>query len=154
MFSSNNGMQDSPVVHVPAGRYYVGDPCYAFSHGTNTWDRIGAATDWFETNATELQPGKWVGGFGTMWGDGEYNGFPVDAGLIGFVHEDLVEPGCTFLENPECGRWVVFAEAWVARAYHNGEIHIGHIVVDTNPGDEEQEEEPDYSEEDEDGDGE
>ncbi|ASD50365.1 hypothetical protein FDI24_gp086 [Acidovorax phage ACP17] len=115
---------------LPAGTYYVGDPCYAFSHQTDTWDKLLGLSDTFEKNVVDLD-GKHVAGFGTMYGDGIYNGFPVDAGLIGCVHEDLIEDNSTFRSSPNCGRLVTFDEPFTVQGYPNGDIRIGHITVET-----------------------
>lgn len=84
---------------IPAGKYYVGDPCYAFSHdheGNEAWDAILNSSGFF---AEQIQ-GQWnehtVWASRTMWGDGSYRAidtnltFGVDAGLIGVIPEALV----------------------------------------------------------------
>lgn len=77
-------------------------------------------------------------------GDGTYNGFSVDAGLIGCVHADLIEEGSTFRDSPECGRLVEFKEPFTVQAYSNGDIRIGNITVETGHDYEEEEEDEDF----------
>ena len=133
-------MENTQPITLPAGTYFVGDPCYAFAHATNSWDKVITASGCFDKNVIEFE-GKPVAGFGTMYGDGTYNGFSVDAGLIGCVHADLIEEGSTFRESPECGQLVEFKEPFTVQAYSNGDIRIGNITVETGH---------DYEEEDED----
>lgn len=96
-------------VAVPAGRYYLGDPCYPFSNdaaGNDAWMALLRSCGYFGATA-DGTPGP-VGtvtvedvtysvlGFGTQYGDGGYRGsngfeYPVDAGLIGLLPMALVD---------------------------------------------------------------
>jgi hypothetical protein len=75
---------------MPAGEYWVGDPCYAVPNAD--WMEWLEAAD-FENEHWVLKApvnGKEVLAFGTAYGDGCYPGsdgnlYPVDAGLIGVV---------------------------------------------------------------------
>lgn len=81
-----------PTLILPAGSYYVGDPCYVISD--DAWDE---ACDRFDHNemsvnamAIMLSNGQALFPMNTMYGDGEYmdqfgNSYPVDAGMIGLV---------------------------------------------------------------------
>lgn len=77
---------------MPAGRYYIGDPCYVFKDG---WSKILGKTNYLNgPYPDDIKDKIWA--HGTMYGDGGYfdqYGFEygVDAGLIGVVHESLVE---------------------------------------------------------------
>lgn len=84
---------------VPAGTYWVGDPCYAFSHLPHEdwmawleaarYDQSGR--EWLLEAPIPSSPEHRAIGLGTLYGDGKYPSreggfsFPVDAGLIGVV---------------------------------------------------------------------
>ena len=77
---------------LPAGEYYVGDPCYCFEGSCSA---VLAATDFFK-NETVSFNGGFVAATNTAYGDGRYDGsdgnsYPVDAGLIGAVSVNLYE---------------------------------------------------------------
>ena len=87
-------------ITLPAGEYYVGDPCYSVSHdaeGSEAWNAILTSSNIFE----DCIKGSWNGfdviASRTAYGDGvftdqndEYE-FGVDAGLIGVIPAALVE---------------------------------------------------------------
>jgi hypothetical protein len=92
----------------PAGKYYVGDPCYVLED--EIYDPVvGYGTDGFHTNGTQV-----IGYFGTWAGDGCYKGtngkdYGVDAGIIGIVPAELMRPGSgeeilTFVNEFKFGR--------------------------------------------------
>ena len=96
---------------LPAGRYYVGDPCYAFSLDTTTWMDLIEKTDCFgvanhlKKHYTMQKPVKHNGGLmwgaGTAYGDGCYRGsdgseFGVDAGMLGIVSENIAEDNALY----------------------------------------------------------
>lgn len=87
-------------VIVPAGKYWLCDPCYAVPE--NLWMDLLNSCDFFNGpvgNVTDSRGGVHdVLAFGTAYGDGCYvdqhgNTYPVDAGLIGLVPVELGEPG-------------------------------------------------------------
>lgn len=122
-------------VTMPAGEYYVGDPCYAVK-----------ADDWlpwlkdadFETPGivyllAEIE-GKAVLGITTAYGDGEYNGtdgnsYTVDAGLIGVTPVSISDEGA----GPGLQK-VAFESAFIC-SYKEGLITIGHIEINTDEAD-------------------
>lgn len=77
---------------LPAGEYYIGDPCYALQNeGKNQdqWDDVLEQTDFFSKPVATLN-GKKLCAFSTAYGDGAYSGsdgfeYGVDAGLLGAV---------------------------------------------------------------------
>lgn len=80
-------------VVVPAGKYFLGDPCYAVPN--RLWDALLGSSKFFAHPVGEVEGHK-VLAFNTAYGDGVYedqfqNEFPVDAGLIGLVPEALVD---------------------------------------------------------------
>lgn len=134
-----------------AGTYYIGDPCYAFQG--NNWDKILDETGFFELD--KITNGMWAGS--TAFGDGTYtdqfsNEYPVDAGLIGIMPIEICDFGDIRWEN---GDWIdkrgitmsngekfEFKPGNVATFerdftvnYENGKFEFGHIVIDTNGGD-------------------
>lgn len=137
-----------------AGKYWVGDPCYAFSndHPTkpNLWhewlDDAWAGT---EPNSVRLMDGRVQGmrvvASSTKYGDGSYpssEGFscPVDAGLIGVVHEgflrSLMPTEVAAGESPFGMTLVDFLEPFHVQFDHeSGRITIGHITIETGDWD-------------------
>ena len=94
----------------PAGKYYLGDPCYALSDDIydNYWGKAGYAT------GTMLTP---FGAFivaRTAYGDGEYTDgsgsmYPVDSGTIALIPWSMCEKMNEDQAN-RCGRVLVFRE--------------------------------------------
>jgi hypothetical protein len=86
------------AVKMPAGTYWVGDPCYAVPD--NRWMEWLEAADYMNERRFLLAEldGHAVLGVGTAWGDGVYRGsdgnfYPVDAGLIGVVPVEVASAG-------------------------------------------------------------
>lgn len=127
---------------LPAGKWWIGDPCYVFPHDGpmgNKWDELLDEVDFFETlSYGDLDDGKikvWAAS--TAYGDGRYVGsngkaFPVDAGLIGIAPMETVE----YLNRTDndleyCGAFVEFKESFVVES-RNGNFFFGHIGIDTS----------------------
>jgi hypothetical protein len=103
-------------VLVPAGTYFLGDPCYAVPDAL--WDDLLQSCDYFQSNPIGEVKGHKVLAFNTKYGDGTYvdqngNEFGVDAGMIGLVPEALIDKdemcanhGKDFNNHP--GLWVEF----------------------------------------------
>lgn len=143
---------DSVKISVPAGTYYVGDPCYAFREDRHDqWIQWLEAADYQNSHIVLLAEvpgtGYTVLGFSTAWGDGCYEGsdgndYPVDAGLIGLVPEGFVK---IFGNKKPFGmQKVKFEDDFEAfidyrgGAYRSGQHHIitlGHIQIETGDGD-------------------
>jgi len=125
---------------MPAGKYWIGDPCYVFPNDgpmENKWNEILAEVDFFDVSYGELDDGKikvWAAS--TAYGDGRYIGsngkaFLVDAGLIGIVPMETVE----YLDRTDndldyLGLFIEFEEPFVVEA-RNGNFAFGHIGIDT-----------------------
>lgn len=128
---------------LPAGRYYIGDPCYVL--GTNDhakWMSILDATNYFDGEVYELDGHK-VWAHGTAYGDGCYsdnnnNSYPVDAGLIGVIPMELVE-GIERVEKQGLGAIHTF-DAPFECSYDDGTFLIGDIIIETGAEDEDEEE--------------
>jgi hypothetical protein len=102
------------TVKVPAGKYWLGDPCYSVP--SELWGPLLDSCETFNLpiGAVTKDGQKYqVLAFGTAYGDGCYrdqfdNSFPVDAGLIGLTPVGLADDhpfGSTlveFAEDTEC----------------------------------------------------
>ena len=105
--SKNGGRNADPLqkgnsmqITLPAGEYYVGDPCYSVSHdaeGSEAWDAILTSSNIFDDRIKGSWNGFDVIASRTAYGDGVYTDqndeyeFGVDAGLIGVIPVALVE---------------------------------------------------------------
>jgi hypothetical protein len=148
----NINTKDIRIDKIPAGAYYIGDPCYAFTKDHQQWLRLLDQADYFEKPMVEFE-GFTVGAFHTAHGDGTYKGvdgngktfdFDVDAGLIGFVAAQLLEPEFArgLMEGTnKAGKFVFFPEPWSAASWKDGNIRIGSTLIATDFGEEDDEEE-------------
>jgi len=129
---------------LPAGEYWVGDPCYAFEDHELWLALIDSAYE-REPNPRILEADARGAEFiasGTYFGDGTYPGsdgksYPVDAGLIGIV--PVGAPGVS--RNPFGMQKVTFEKpVWVE--YDGGTITVGgvgeEIKIETNDDKEEE----------------
>jgi hypothetical protein len=117
-------------ITMPAGEYFVGDPCYSVP-GERWMEWLNAADYENEDRylLAELD-GRPVLGIGTAFGDGEFPGsngerYPVDAGLIGLVPCKLSKE-----EDPFGAHRETFDRSFEC-SYDDGKIHLGHITIDT-----------------------
>jgi hypothetical protein len=131
-------------VEVPAGKYILGDPCYAVPD--SDWDALLKSCNFFESPIGYIKDGLQefpVLAFSTRWGDGCYKGtdgnlYPVDAGLIGLVPVEVV--GMESLRSDLC-TVVTFTTAVKCSTDNEGKLRFGPITIDTDPADEEEEDE-------------
>jgi hypothetical protein len=119
-------------VELPAGEYWVGDPCYAVKD-QELWMRIGASNGWFQESIAATVDDVTYVGVGTAFGDGVYvdqegREFPVDAGLIGAVPVSAVEG------EPFGMHRVTFAEPFLVGS-EGAVIWIGDVRIDTGDSD-------------------
>lgn len=123
-------------ITMPAGEYWVGDPCYAVPD--DEWIPWLQAAD-YENERRYLVAnitGRPVLGISTAYGDGCYrdtegNEYPVDAGLIGCV------PVQRAIANPTGMHRVIFNEPFnCSWSEHEGLITIGGIEIRTDYDDE------------------
>lgn len=122
-------------VTMPAGSYWVGDPCYAVPN--EDWMPWLEAADYMNERRYLLATiDGWecreVLGIGTAHGDGVYldqscREYPVDAGLIGVVPEEICQ------EGPFGMHWEHFDVPFLCTYTGSGEIRIGHLVIETDP---------------------
>jgi hypothetical protein len=119
-------------VRLPAGVYYIGDPCYVFND--KDWDEI-----WSNRNLDEPQVelfGKKVFVAPTRWGDGVYtdnlgNVYTVDAGLLGILPVCLVDRAELRTSTTYGWHFVKFDKPFTAELKDKGIFKFGHIVIDT-----------------------
>ena len=123
------------IKNIPAGTYYVGDPCYAFNNNgkADSWSKIIEISDCFDIPQIEFKD-KPVIAFGTKFGDGTYNGFSVDSGLIGIVDISLIEEGSAFFNDSfDREKHLVTFDKPFDFEYDDGNFHIGgKISIYTN----------------------
>lgn len=120
----------NPRIHIPAGRYFLGDPCYAVPD--ELWHDLLASCDYFNEPVGNVA-GHRVVAFSTAYGDGEYydnqgRRYPVDAGLIGVVPEALATK-YPREELEKLGRFVEHAGTLLSS--EDGVIYLGQIAIDT-----------------------
>jgi hypothetical protein len=124
------GVEESTTWTLPAGNYWVGDPCYAFEDHS-LWMRLLESADYMENPQilNAKADGHMFVASGTAYGDGVYtdqegNEFPVDAGLIG------VTPAREGEEVP-FGTTVRRFTAPFTVSYDRGMINIGPLAIET-----------------------
>lgn len=118
-------------VTVPAGTYYIGDPCYCFDE---EWHSLLDKNEVFDIPMVTWKDGI-VLGFRTQYGDGVYYDqyrrcYPVDAGLIGLVSLSAAEEA-----PPTSLHWptiqITFSQPTTCTRYDDGVLQFGHIVIET-----------------------
>lgn len=129
-------------VEVPAGQYVLGDPCYAVPE--DKWMELLESCNYFINpigNFFQDNDYHHIVAFGTRWGDGYYRGtdgksYPVDAGLIGLV------PLCASSNElrDDLSNVVTFEKPTICSTDGTGKLRFGHITIDTNPTEDEEDE--------------
>ena len=117
-------------VAVPAGKYWLCDPCYAVP--SDLWMDLLNSCNFFEQPIGKVESeGKvyQVLGFGTAYGDGLYhdqftNAVPVDAGLIGLTPVELCK------DEPFGAILVEFAGETICSGYE-GVLTFGNHEINT-----------------------
>lgn len=137
---------------LPAGEYYVGDPCYVFDE---EWNDVLDATGFFglfeneqaikddrysprdEQHGVFMYKDKALCGSSTAYGDGSYNSnigfrFDVDAGLLGAIPLELCDKDklAETLKH-DSGKIVKF-DAPFSIDYKDGTIYMGHVEIYTD----------------------
>jgi len=121
-------------VTVPAGRYFLGDPCYAVPN--DYWMPLLESCDFFEGSPIGQANGSQVLAFGTAWGDGNYNdqhgnSYPVDAGLIGLTPIALAQQRDDFDKLESLGRFVDL-DSPTACTKAEGVLTFGNLTINTD----------------------
>ena len=117
---------------LPAGTYYVGDPCYAFKDDHLWMALLDSA--WKGGLVEADADGRSFTSSSTAYGDGLYrdqhgNEYPVDAGMIGVVLVDHAD------EDYVHGMVIHEFDRPFTVAYNDGTITIGTIVIETGDDD-------------------
>lgn len=126
--------RDTATVVVPAGRYYLGDPCYTVQD--DQWLPWLEAADY--QNEHDILYGLTTAGlpvfaFGTAYGDGVYRGsdgsfYGVDAGLIGLVPVEQTD------YKPRLATIIEFDRPTRCRRDENGCMWFGKVRINTAGG--------------------
>lgn len=120
---------------MPAGKYFVGDPCYVFDDDKAWQDFINICEQNFGSSFSGTLNDHLVVAIGTAYGDGVYEdltgrAYPVDAGLLGAVPLKLIEKmGGKIQKN--LGYLIEMPEDFYVYD-DEGTIHIGDIEINTN----------------------
>lgn len=132
---------------MPAGNYYIGDLCYAMHDEWNEMCDLffGGRNSGCNEGEFTLKDGRRFANFNTAYGDGTYEdllgrSYAVDSGSIGCIlMEDIdVLDDRNYIR---LGQVVVMPEPFEVCSVH-GVIGFGTIQINTDPRDDE--EEPDY----------
>ena len=146
---------------LPAGTYYVGDPCYAVPD--EWWQDVLEETGYLGLYATLESMkenrysydgdlfGMWeykgytIAGASTKHGDGTYkdqngNCYGVDSGTIGVVPVAMIRADdLLWIKAKPDGQIVTFPYSFTVTRAEDGMINVGHISIDTDPDYEEDE---------------
>jgi len=129
------------TVPMPAGRYWLGDPCYSFSD-QDPWIEMLETCNYFIDSCKGRTPHGDVLAFSTAYGDGVYydnegNSYGVDAGLIG-----LVPAGVRYRFKTDSsaetkswlgeGRWLEFSAPFTAESFEDGTLRFGDVEICTD----------------------
>jgi hypothetical protein len=131
---------------MPAGKYYVGDLCYVMHE---CWDEVcglffkGRTDHGCNEGEFVLKDGRRFVSINTKYGDGGYydqygNEYGVDAGLIGCILIDDINFNADG-NGTQGGNVVNFERSFDSAGGRNqgrdwdGNIRIGHLVIDTDP---------------------
>lgn len=128
-------VQETPravSVEVPAGEFFLGDPCYAIPQGL--WALLLNGNGCFSTSPVGRVNDHDVLGFSTAWGDGTYRDqfgveYCVDSGLIGLTPVGLGDQDRDWLRK--LGRFIEFSVPVVATTDGRGLLNFGSIRIDT-----------------------
>lgn len=117
---------------LPAGKYFVGDPCYAFNH--MTWDELMKVVYSipFLPNFIQIDDEKFMWSEYTAYGDGCYfdqrgNEYGVDSGTIGVVPFEYFEEDLHLLG---LGLIKTFDKPFKVEC-EAGQFVIGDIIINT-----------------------
>jgi hypothetical protein len=125
-------------ITVPAGKYFLGDPCYAVPD--ELWDDLLNDAKYFQKKATGKVAGHRVVSFNTAYGDGCFAAsdgcsYCVDAGMIGLTPVELIKTNQRYSDEQlkSLGRFVEFNDKTECAA-NRGRMRFGDIVIDTRTG--------------------
>lgn len=144
-----SGMRDGEKITLPAGRYFVGDPCYTAGKDDKAWQDWCSTADFGSDDVMAATfNGLPVVGLHTAHGDGSYRDFEgreygVDAGLIGAVPEELIKKmNISDDDLAGSGHWIETKEPFVLeQGTIGGQLEIGSVTIATDPADDEEDNE-------------
>ena len=122
---------------LPAGTYWIGDPCYPFPNtgpNSNLWHKFLDKNSCFGyCELEEIQ--IWLAG--TYHGDGRFYGggycFPVDSALLGIMPISTVHfLNRTDIQLEDLGAFIEFVHPVQIEITENGQFTFGHICIKTN----------------------
>jgi len=139
-------MNETEMTNTLPVRYYIGDLCYVMH---DAWDEVCSLVP-YDNSSHEfiLADGRKFFMFGTAYGDGVYedsygNEYSVDSGTIGAIRvDDIRDPDFSEVVDMGLGHILKLpAELQEFEcSYENGVIYLGHVMIDTDPSYEEEEE--------------
>ncbi len=136
----------------PAGRYFLGDPCYTAGKDDDSWQKWCEVADLSSNAFNEPICGASYNGYpmvasSTAYGDGSFWGsngeeYSVDAGLIGVVPEAVIKGmGIQEAELGPYGSWVeVDQPTTLEYDGDTGTIYFGPVAIHTGDNDEDEDE--------------
>lgn len=115
---------------LPAGKYYIGDPCYIFSE---SWDDLLGVVS-FDGDIEEYKTYQ-LWGHSTAFGDGMYddqndNEYCVDSGVLAAVPYELIEDAAG-----ETNGTIIDAPNGLLVEYNNGTFIFNDITIMTDTDD-------------------
>lgn len=115
-------------VIMPAGSYYIGDPCYYVPE--HLWGKLLENSGFFEKSPIGEIEGFKILAISTEYGDGVYTGsdgriYPVDSGTIGLTPAELVE------KKDRVKKHLINFSNDVICSRKGGLITIGNIKIET-----------------------
>ena len=114
------------TIYIPAGEYYLGDPCYAFTY--TTWLNLLRENNNLEDGEAKIKGLKIVA-FSTIEGDGKYDScmgdILVDSGLIGLVPQSLADKTVQHMYRVEFKTKTRCEKI-------NGKLIFGKYIIETN----------------------
>lgn len=141
-------MRNHEKIVLPAGRYFVGDPCYTAGKDDKAWQDWCSTADFGSDDVMAATfNGLPVVGLHTAYGDGVYydnegREYGVDAGLIGAVPEELIKKMNISDEDLKgSGHWVDVDGQFTMQQESGGMLSIGTVRIDTDPAEPEDEDE-------------
>lgn len=122
-------------MNMPAGTYYIGDLCYVMH---DVWREVCNLSDSGYGKFT-LKDGREFAIFPTKYGDGTYDGLSVDSGTLGCIKVDDIRDTTYSGDHLNGLAKVVMFLSDFEVSEDNGVIQFGHVSVDTDPEEEEDE---------------
>lgn len=145
---------NSFVYKLPAGTYYIGDPCYVFNddYWSDICNKLFANEDWKNMNKIVINE-TFIYMASTFYGDGEYkdqfmNSYPVDAGLLGIVPISIIQENNKIsvddIISKHLGVIKTFDSDFEVFRDEDGVFYFGDIIIDTSFENDKDDDEDEY----------